>query len=322
MNLKKSILFLTIFFLGFFGHSWYDQKNAHCGKNFDFINPRFACGERLVIDKKDYIDLKSKLISYIEDQKKAGKLEFASVYFRDLEAGPTMGIDQFVDYIPASLLKVPLVLTYLALAEDDSTILSNQIIFGPEIKDYIPVQNFKPSDRLVEGNSYTVDQLIERTIINSDNASAQILFEYLDTFGDKNLLSQTYRDLGIIEMGSDLNKEAVNTKSYGSIFRILYNSSFLNPEASEKFLKLLSQTEFKEGLEAGVPSGVVVAHKFGERSLENGQKQLHDCGIIYFPDNPYLLCIMTRGNKFEDLAEIISHISAEFYKEVESRRLR
>ncbi len=78
---------------------------------------------------------------------------------------------------------------------------------------------------------------------------------------------------------------------------------------------------------AGVPSTVDVAHKFGERTTlasdteSTETKQLHDCGIVYFPENPYLLCVMTRGTDFKVLEGIISDISRMVYEEVDSRRL-
>lgn len=69
-----------------------------------------------------------------------------------------------------------------------------------------------------------------------------------------------------------------------------------------------------------IPSDVKVAHKFGERYYGD-IKQLHDCGVIYYPENPYLLCVMTIGKDFEDLAEVISHVSDVVYREVDSRKL-
>jgi beta-lactamase class A len=249
-------------------------------------------------------------------------LVFASVYFRDLDAGPTMGINEHTDYIPASLLKVPLVLTYLDLSESDPGLLGQKIPYGSGVAERVPNQTFKPSTLLREGALYTVKELIEHAIVNSDNVAAELLYEHLDTLGGKALLSETYRNLGIIEMGSDLDKEAVNTKSYGSIMRMLYNASYLNQENSELFLKLLSESEFKDGLRAGVPESITVAHKFGERFAEDGRKQLHDCGIVYFPRNPYLLCVMTKGSDFGKLAAVIKTISSEVYKEVDSRRIK
>ena len=87
---------------------------------------------------------------------------------------------------------------------------------------------------------------------------------------------------------------------------------------SEKALEILGSTQFDFGIEGGVPEGVTVANKFGERTLED-QRQLHDCGIIYAPKGPYLLCIMTRadlktGASFNQLAEIMSSLSEKTYQ--------
>jgi beta-lactamase class A len=96
----------------------------------------------------------------------------------------------------------------------------------------------------------------------------------------------------------------MSPRSFSSIFRTLYNSSFFEWNLSEQVLDLLSQTTFTSGIAAGVPAGTPVAHKFGENTDE-----LHDCGIVYYPDHPYLLCVMTRGNNAVKLESVIQGIS-------------
>lgn len=65
--------------------------------------------------------------------------------------------------------------------------------------------------------------------------------------------------------------------------------------------RMLKDSEFRGGLVAGVPSNIMVAHKFGESKLNN-EKQFHDCGIVYFPKNQYLLCVMSRSSIMETLS--------------------
>lgn len=317
--MKHFLIYLTVFSLGLLAYYIYDQRGLQCGDQYKFINTIFACSDEHTLDKKDYVDLKVRLLDYISEAKARGKAQFVSVYFRDLLAGPTMGIDERVDYIPASLLKVPLVLTYLAFAEDHPNFLDQKVVFTSEVAQIVPDQTYKSKNVFVAGEAYTLKFLLESTIKNSDNIAAQLLFNNLQNMGDGKLLEQTYRDLGILEMGADLEKEVVNAKSYGSILRTLYNVSFLNPEYSEYLLELLSESKFTDGLRRGVSPDMVVAHKFGERFLKNGDKQLHDCGIVYFPNNPYLLCVMTKGKDFNELSKIISYISQEVYKEFGSR---
>ncbi len=85
---------------------------------------------------------------------------------------------------------------------------------------------------------------------------------------------------------------------------------------SSRALELLTKTAFNDGLRAGVPENIEVAHKFGERILPNNIQQLHDCGIVYIPNKPYLLCIMTRGKDMHTLQGVIEEISSSVYAEV------
>jgi beta-lactamase class A len=108
----------------------------------------------------------------------------------------------------------------------------------------------------------------------------------------------------------------MSPKSFSSVFRTLYNSSFFEWSLSEQVLNLLSQTTFTQGLVAGVPDGTVVSHKYGENTDE-----LHDCGIVYHPGRPYLLCVMTRGSNVHSLEMTIAHISKMAWDFVDSSKL-
>jgi hypothetical protein len=80
----------------------------------------------------------------------------------------------------------------------------------------------------------------------------------------------------------------------------------------------LAKSTFTEGIVAGLPQGMTVAHKFGEAELPDGTLQLHDCGIVYKPNQPYLICVMTKGSNFDTLAGVISHISKTVYQIIQS----
>ena len=111
----------------------------------------------------------------------------------------------------------------------------------------------------------------------------------------------------------------LSVRQYASFFRLLYNASYLNRTHSEQALALMAGSSYVKGLAAGVPKSVPVAHKFGERgNLDaNIRYQLHDCGIVYHPHTPYLLCIMTQGDDFARMERAIRDISRLFYEEVE-----
>lgn len=149
-------------------------------------------------------------------------------------------------------------------------------------------------------------------IVYSDNKAANALLNHIEASS----LDSVYQNLGIEVPDIDENENFMSVRDYASFFRILYNASYLNHAMPEKALGILTKSQFNLGLTAGVPPQIEVAHKFGERVLLDG-RQLHDCGVVYKIDKPYLLCIMTRGNNFIGMSETIKAISETAYKEFE-----
>ncbi len=286
---------------------------------FQWINP-LRCEPATAPKKKEYTTLKNDLLDFIQQEKQQGILTNASVYFRDLENGPIMDIDATEDFAPASLLKVPLLITYLKKAQDDPTLLERKISYREDIPNMktLPQQNITPEQSAEKGKTYTINQLLTLLISQSDNVSWELLLTDLRKNYSEDDFIATLSDLGIIDPRKSTNGQYVTVQSYASIFRILYNSSYLNATMSDKVLELLTKADFNNGIVVGVPQGIKIAHKFGERKA-GVEQQLHDCGIVYYTPNPYLLCIMTRGDNLQDLEPVIQKISKDVYEEVASR---
>jgi beta-lactamase class A len=298
------------------------DSTSRCAKDYSFINTGVACLPHMAIKKHEYTGFVAVLSAYIKevvDKKQASEV---SVYFRDLSYGPTFGIGEQARFVPASLLKLPLLITYLGLAEENPSLLQKKVSYTNTGNVAIPAQTEGAEiPMLQEHRPYTIDDLLSRMIIYSDNVSYWVLDDYLATvFPHKNPLTLTMVELGLVNPNNP-NENTMTVKAYASLFRQLYNSSYLSPASSEKALALLSKSTYKKGLVAGVPEGVRVAHKFGERSsADSGEKQLHDCGIVYYADNPYLLCVMTRGKELDALSDVVKGVSERVYKEVDSRK--
>jgi hypothetical protein len=138
-------------------------------------------------------------------------------------------------------------------------------------------------------------------------------------FLDGKALDEIYSDFGL-QGPSDSGSYEISAKDYSLFFRILYNSTYLDRDYSEKALSLLSQTTFKDGLTAGLPKDTVVAHKFGEHVVTDSQGnetgvELHDCGLIYGKPQ-FLLCVMTRGENSDNLKTVIKDITSLVYNEI------
>jgi len=243
----------------------------------------------------------------------AGLATGISVYFRDLESGEWAGVNENEKYAPASMYKVALLIVYSKEAGTNPNLLSSTI----EYQGVAPLKYGNESDTsphpIEKGKEYRVDDLLDRMIIYSDNNAKDLLFAAFDN----NILKGVFTDLGLGVIDEDNPGDTMSAKSFSIFFRVLYNGSYLTRGLSEKALALLARTTFDGGLEAGVPQTVVVADKFGYRAIEQGvpEEELHDCGIIYYPDHPYFLCVMTRGKTTLDLAKAIQDISRAAYQE-------
>ncbi len=277
-------------------------------KHWTFINPLLDCGDLNNISNGSIDTMKEQVYGLINDQKSQGKISDAAIYFRDLNSGPWFGIKEQDEFLPASLLKVPLMLSLLKQAMSDPGLLNKQFIWQGSSRNN---EYFKASHELENNHTYSIDEALSSMIKYSDNNASHVLSYAIST----DTLLSSYQDLGVPP--PDQADYAISAKTYASFFRILYNSTFLSKEYSEKALRLLSQVEFKQGLVAGVPSSIKVAHKFGERQIDGVTKQLHDCGIIYYPDKPYLLCIMTRGTDFDQLVKFLAEVSKRVYMVVD-----
>lgn len=262
---------------------------------------------------------KKKVEDFIRQKKTVFRqMTEVSVYFRDLNNGPWFGIEEDNAFSPASLLKVSVAMSIYKAAEENPGIL------GIEVMNHIPKdpsldQIIMPEEEVVFGEVYTIEELVRRMIVFSDNRA---MFLLLDSISEE-ILSRVFVDLRIEGWGRDAVEDFLSVKTYASFFRILYNASYLNRANSEKVLELLVQTTFKEGISKGIPEDVLFAHKFGERTINfvgfPSSRQIHDCGIVYYPERPYLLCIMTRGNNYDNLKKVVQEISALVYESVDSQ---
>ena len=270
-------------------------------------------------DKAIFDDLKpltDRLNSVIQQAKSNNQATRISVYFKDQATSHWTGINETDTFAPASLIKIPMMITYFKVAESDPAILSKQIQYvGP---DQNTIETFKPSKQMVIGQYYTVDDLIQRMIIYSDNNAIAMLFDNMD----KKTLDQVFAELSIT-LPKDVKQtgDYITPGNFSRFFRTLYNATYLDEEYSQKALGLLARTDFKNGLAAGVPSDVTVAHKFGETPDvdQNGSVvgyELHDCGIVYVPSHPYVLCVMTTGPSYSALSGVIKNISSTVYSTV------
>lgn len=286
---------------------------------FKYINPILECELEETMANQEFVLMQKQLKEQIGQIIAEHQATDLSVYFRDLNNGPWFGWNEKAYFSPASMLKVPTMIAILKRAEREPDLLKRHWLVKDEDVLGAFNQNIKPASVTQVGQSYSVAELLRRAIIQSDNVAVATLNRQLG-YAE---IEQVFREIGVDYKIRQEEELEMTVKNYASFFRLLYNASYLNRDFSEYALGLLAQTSFRDGLVAGVGEGVVVAHKFGERYYATepaeSARQLHDCGIIYFPQRPYLLCVMTKGTDLSSLQQVIASVSRTIYQEAKHR---
>ncbi len=290
------------------------DSRLHSSK-YKFIKPILNSGYGNEEEALKWFPAERNLKSLVQDVVNEKSDVETGIFFLNLNNSGWFSVNASDTFIPASLLKLPMLISYYKLFESEKNLFDQQILYEGE--DFNTLRSFG-NGAIVPGKTYPIKELLHEMIVNSDNNALQMLYKYR-----QDSLKSIFNDMRIPLPSTDseiAGKDFVTTRDIGRFLLVLYNASYLSSENSEEALELLSKTSFKEGIIAGVPDDVVVSHKFGERKLiQSGGTsiiELHDCGIVYHTKTPYILCIMTKGSDFDTEKLQIQKISKIVYENV------
>jgi beta-lactamase class A len=283
---------------------------------FSFTNPLLECSFGPdYITKNDIKPSKKSLEDLISKNTSTGDITHASVYYRDLNNGPWLGINERETFFPASLMKVPLAMHFYKQSEGELGLLDKVIEPNKDLDTVEFGQYFKPSKSIDTKIPHTIQELIDASITYSDNRATEALVFSMN----KNGLDTLLNDLHLRFPESSVD-DFINVKDYATFFRVLFNASYLSQHNSEELLTLLSRTDFHDGITKYLPKDIVISHKFGEKLSDfSNIKQFHDCGIVYVPYHPYLVCIMVRGTHMNKNVETVALLSQMIYQDVKKQ---
>lgn len=205
-------------------------------------------------------------------------------YFEYLPTGTTIGINEDKEFTAESLLKVPVVMAYFHKKE------IQHITSDPTVTIKQSELNSDYGDLYKKGAGYRINlgDAVNLALQKSDNTASLILADQISN-DDFNFV---YEGLDIPET-VDKSSPIITAQEYSSVLKALYFGSVLNTDDSEKILEILTKTDFKNLLPSGIPSSVPVAHKIGLVA-----KELYaDCGIVYLPQKPYILCMVSKSDE-------------------------
>jgi beta-lactamase class A len=235
----------------------------------------------------------------------AGRSGDYGVYFEDLTTGAWMGINEKKQYLPMSLLKVPTMIAVLKKVEKGEVSLDQVVTLEEQDLNAVSGSLYKKG----AGYNITVRDLLHTMIKESDNTALLTFNRRFLTYEE---LEEAKTAIGI--RADNETDTTISPKGYSNILRALYLSTYTRRPFSQIALSIMSDTDYNSQIPAGVPENVKVAHKVG---FDANGGIYHDCGIVYVPNKPYLLCVMSKGTTFDEANQVISEISKKTYDYVE-----
>ena len=265
--------------------------------------------ERLAKTFASLSPLRESLIDYLSQNEQK-----AAFYIEDLNTGAWAGWNEKEDFLPLSLLKVPVAMGIMKKIDRGEWTLDKT--FPLEVK--YKTEDFGTLWKEPDNSLVSLKRLIEEMLENSDNTAANLLFDKLTNQERADI----YDHIGIANPEEEFQFDPaaprfkkIKPKDLANIFRALYNATYLTRPSSSFILETLTKTKFdKTAME--LPGDVKYAHKIANY-LDPAQKELesfHDCGIVYYPQHPYLTCIMTQSSDIDKSIMTITEMNKKIYQ--------
>jgi beta-lactamase class A len=256
----------------------------------------------------NFIGLRQELQAYANPQG-----DSIGVYFEYLPSGNSIGINSNEVFFGASLLKLPVAMKVYKLIEEDTLNADQKLTIQQHDID----KGFGDLWKRGAGAQITLGETLRFSVASSDNTADKLLRDLVKPRPVSDVFDY-------LDIPTDLQSEygaGVTAKGFSSVLRALYLSSYLSYEHSNGLLQAMTTSPYTDRIVAGVPQGVSVAHKVGIYEEPGaGTGQVHsDCGIVYVPKRPYMLCIMSKADVVAS-TERMHAISKMVYEYVSSAK--
>jgi beta-lactamase class A len=185
----------------------------------------------------------------------------------------------------------------------------------------VQASDLVPDSDIMGGLTPSVTKITNRDLATmmvavSDNSATNVLIDRLGMDNVNALMdslglphTRLRRKMMDLKAASEGRENISTPREMLLLLEQIYQGKVLNKEMTEDLLRVLG-THKESWLSRDLPEGLRVADKTG--SLEGVR---NNCGIIFVPNRPYLLCIMTTYlGKERDGEETITHISSAAYR--------
>ena len=246
------------------------------------------------------------------------------VSVRNLATGESLSIRGEETFPSASLIKVAVLVALLdevakgsVRLDDPLTMIARDRVGGSGVLQHMH-----------GGLQLTVEDAARLMIVISDNTATNLLLDKLNVrtvwakmealgLPHTKIHSKTFLRATSVAMDSSVKYGLGVTTPDETVrlFTLLHEGRAVSPQMDSLALAILRGNEDWTKLTRWLPDGATAAHKSGEVDQSRA-----DCGVLYGPDAPVALCVMTRENRDTSYAVdnpanlLIARIGAEVYR--------
>ena len=244
-----------------------------------------------------------------------GKVGF---YFKNLVTGESFGYNEKEQFLPASIMKVPLLAAILLMRERGETSFDETITVRADEK--LPgcgaIQHMTGD----KDGSVTLDiaTLYKLMIVISDTTATNALYKH---YGNDKIIG-LLKELGL--KGTQFNRafydsvrEEKGIQNYfvpeeiGILLEKMYRKTLISPQASETMQNILLMQQVNHKMGGKLPIGFPIAHKTGEE-----EDKTHDVGIV-FGKEPFVACFASYQSDIPRFEQFKRDTTYEIAKDID-----
>ncbi|HYL64237.1 MAG TPA: serine hydrolase [Candidatus Methylomirabilis sp.] len=245
------------------------------------------------------------------------------VAFRTLDGKDEWYFHADDSFHAASTMKIPVMIELFhqvregKLKLDDPLVVKNEFhsLVDGSVYTLDPVDDSETDLYRAVGQTRTLRQLCQLMITVSSNLATNLMIERLGVKDIQATVHSLHADgmhvLRGVEDGKAFAAGMNNTTTALALLELLTTiaqGKAVDKESSAEMIEVLERQKFNEGIPAGLPSGIRVAHKTGEIT-----KIHHDAAIVYAP-RPFVLVILVRGlADMKDSSALMADITRQIY---------
>jgi beta-lactamase class A len=250
-----------------------------------------------------------------------------AVFFKTLDGKAQWSVRADDVFHAASTMKIPVMIELFHQVQEGKVKLTDTLLIKDEFRSIVDGSPYmlNASDDSegelykAEGQRRTLRELCELMITASSNLATNLLIEKL---GVENIRA-TVHELGADGMnvvrGVEDNKafqkglnNTITARGLAVLLQAIAEGKAVDAASSNEMVAILQWQKFNEGIPAGLPKGIPVAHKTGDIT-----KIHHDAAIV-FAERPFILVILVRGlAEKKDSAALMADVSKSLYGAVE-----